>query len=130
MKIRYEFATETVEIEVDDEIGTIITELDRQDYNTNRKETRRHCFLDALDYEGECFAFNDEALAALFEDESPEDKLPGAIAKLQPQQRELLYKVLNKKEKLVDIAKSEGVSKAAISRRMDKIYSSLKKYLL
>ena len=47
MKIKYEFATETVEIEVTDDWGAIVVDLDRQDYNTDHKETRRHCSLEA-----------------------------------------------------------------------------------
>ena len=46
MKIKYEFATETVEIEVSEEWANILIDLDRQEYN-NHKETRRHCSLDA-----------------------------------------------------------------------------------
>lgn len=43
MKIKYEFATETVEIEVTDAWGATIVDLDRQEYNIDNKETRRHC---------------------------------------------------------------------------------------
>lgn len=48
MKIKYEFATETVEVEVSEEPGTAIVDLDRREYNINHKETRRHCSLDAF----------------------------------------------------------------------------------
>lgn len=49
MKIKYEFANETVEIEVDELWGNVLVDLDRQDYNIDHKETRRHCSLEALD---------------------------------------------------------------------------------
>ena len=48
MKIKYQFATETVEIEVTENWGNVIVDLDRQEYNNNHTETRRHCSLEAL----------------------------------------------------------------------------------
>lgn len=48
MKIKYEFANETVEIEVDEEWGNLLIDLDRQEYNNDHAETRRHCSLNAL----------------------------------------------------------------------------------
>ena len=39
MKIRYQFATETVEVEVSEELGNIIVDLNRQEYNNHHKET-------------------------------------------------------------------------------------------
>ena len=47
MKIKYEFANETVEIDVTEEWANVIIDLDRQEYNIDHKETRRHCSLDA-----------------------------------------------------------------------------------
>ena len=47
MKIEYKFVTGTVEVEVPDEWGTVLVDLDRQEYNNDHKETRRHCSLDA-----------------------------------------------------------------------------------
>jgi hypothetical protein len=48
MKIKYTFATrDTVEIEVNDGLGKEIKELDQKEYNSNKKETRRHCSADA-----------------------------------------------------------------------------------
>ena len=43
MKVRYEFVTgEFTEIEVDDSLGELLVDFDRQEYNNNHKETRRH----------------------------------------------------------------------------------------
>ena len=42
MKIKYAFADETVEIEVSEEWGNILIDLDRQEYNNDHAETRRH----------------------------------------------------------------------------------------
>lgn len=42
MKIKYQFADETVEIEVSEEWGNVLIEFDRRERNNNRRETRRH----------------------------------------------------------------------------------------
>ena len=56
MKITYEFVTgEISEVEVDESLGGMLLDLDRQQYNNDHKETRRHVSLDGMDYEGVCF---------------------------------------------------------------------------
>ena len=56
MKVRYEFTNgEISEIEVDDSLGELLLDFDRQEYNNDHKETRRHISLDGMDYEGELF---------------------------------------------------------------------------
>ncbi len=42
MKVKYEFVNgEVSEIKVDDSLGELLVEMDRQEYNINHKETRR-----------------------------------------------------------------------------------------
>ena len=67
MKIQYKFATETVTIEVDDRWGELLVDLNRQEYNNDHKETRRHSSMDALAEQGVQFAAEQDALAALFQ---------------------------------------------------------------
>lgn len=56
MKVRYEFVNgEWSEFEVEDSLGELLVELDRQEYNSGHKETRRHTSLDGMDYEGALF---------------------------------------------------------------------------
>jgi len=128
MKYEYRFADEAVSIEVSDEWSSILIDLDRQEYNNDHKETRRHYHLDACAYEGDDFAVDDPRLAALFDDGYIE-RLPMGISQLQPQQRELLRRVFFNGERPADIARESGVSKAAISDRLQKIYVSLRKKL-
>ena len=57
MKITYEFVTGEVSgVEVDEHLGGMLLDLDRQQDNNDQKETRRHVSLDSMDYEGELFA--------------------------------------------------------------------------
>ena len=54
MKITYQFANGDVsEVEVSEEVGTVIVDSRRKEDNLDRKE-RYHCYsYDAIDYEGE-----------------------------------------------------------------------------
>ena len=44
MKIKYQFANETVTIEVEDQWATVLVDLDREEYNDNHRETRRYLY--------------------------------------------------------------------------------------
>ncbi|HCE63292.1 MAG TPA: hypothetical protein DEQ85_10110, partial [Clostridiales bacterium] len=65
-------------------------DLNRQEYNINHKETRRHYSLDACQFEGADFAVEDEALDALFAEPTAAERLHTAIAKLKPEQQKLI----------------------------------------
>ena len=129
MKIRYEFADGTVsEIEVGESLGELMVDMDRQEYNVNHKETRRHVQMSAVDPDNRYLAAEDNLLRDMVEKEDRE-RLMAAIARLQPQQRELLYRIYWNGEKQKDIAAEDGVSERAITGRMKKIYAALKKFM-
>ena len=130
MKITYEFVTgEVSEAEVDERLGGMLLDLDRQQYNNDKKETRRHVSLAGMDYEGELFvsAEDTEGEAVRREDMA---WLYSAMEILSPAQRELLEKVYFEERKITDIAREEGVTEAAIRNRLKKIYFRLKKFLI
>ena len=130
MKITYEFVTgEISEVEVDESLGGMLLDLDRQQENNDQRETRRHVSLDGMDYEGELFASTEDTERAV---ERREDmaRLFSAMEALSPSQRELVKKVYFEEQKITDIAREEGVSEAAIRNRLKKIYSRLKKFLI
>lgn len=129
MKIRYEFVTgEFSEIEVDDSLGELLVDFDRQQYNNDHKETRRHVSLDGMEYEGELFA---SVADTADEVERREElaQLMRAMEALSPSQRELVQKVFFENQKIVDIAREEGVSHAAIHDRLKRIYKKIKNNL-
>lgn len=106
MKIRYEFVNgEVSEIEVDEGLGELLVDFDRQQYNNDHKETRRHVSLDGMDYEGELFT-------------SAEDT-----------ERELLLKVYFEDQRIVDIARAEGVTKQSVHERLKRAIHKLKIFL-
>ena len=129
MKISYEFVTgEVSEVEVDERLGGMLLDLDRQQYNNDQKETRRHVSLDGMDYEGEMFVSAEDTER---EAERREDmaRLFSAMEALSPAQRELVEKVYFEERKITDIAREEGVDKSAVSHRLDRIHKKLKKIL-
>ena len=122
MKISYEFVTgEISEIEVDEHLGGMLLDLDRQQYNNDHKETRRHVSLDGMDYEGELFVSVEDTEG---EAERREDmvRLFSAMEALSPAQRELVEKVYFEEQKIADIAAEEGVDKSAVSHRLERIH--------
>lgn len=130
MNITYEFVNgEKLEVEVSEAIGNVCIEIDRDIYNINQKETRRHNSIDIMEEEG--FQFKDSSydLEIKVEEAESEDEVHMAVKTLLPDQQELIDKVFYRNIKLVDIAAQEGVSEAAIRNRLKKIYKKLKKIL-
>ena len=129
MKITYEFVTgEISEVEVDERLGGMLLDLDRQQYNNDQKETRRHFSLDGMDYEGEQFASAEdtEREAVRREDMA---RLYSAMEVLSPSQRELVEKVYFEERKITDIAREEGVSKQSVHERVQRALKKLEKNL-
>ena len=129
MKIRYEFVNgEVSEIEVDEGLGELLVDFDRQQYNNDHKETRRHVSLDGMDYEGELFVSAEDTAG---EAERREDaaRLLSAMEALSPAQQELVLKVYFNGRSCASIAAEEGVDKSAISHRLERIYKKLRKIL-
>ena len=129
MKITYEFVTgEISEVEVDESLGGMLLDLDRQQENNDQKETRRHVSLDGMDYEGELFASAEDTERAV---EHREDmaRLYSAMEALSPSQRELVEKVYFEERKITDIAREEGVSKQSVHERVQRALKKLEKNL-
>lgn len=132
MIVKYDFLSkvdgEKPEVEVDESLGKMIEQMDANDFNLNRAETRRHIYMSQLEEKGCYIADDSDPLDDILKDELHE-ALMAAIKKLQPQQKELLIRVYWKNELQKDIAAEEGVSERAISGRMKRIINSLKKIL-
>ena len=129
MKITYEFVTgEVSEAEVDERLGGMLLDLDRQQYNNDQKETRRHISLDGMDYEGELFASAEDTEREV---EHREDmaRLFSAMEALSPSQRELVEEVYFEERKITDIAREEGVSKQSVHERVQQALKKLEKNL-
>lgn len=129
MKIKYHYANETVEIDVSEEWGELLIDLDRQEHNNDHKETRRHCSLDDKLYEGAEYGAEDPALLALASGPSDEERLHAAIRQLSPDQQDMVRAIYFENISVNDYAARKGVSQSAISHRLQTVKKFLKKIL-
>ena len=127
---RYHFSNgETISIDVSDDWGEILIDLDRQEYNNGHKETRRHYSLEGKVYEGMDYAVEDPDLEALFAGPTDEERLRTAIQKLDPDQQAMIRAIYFEGVSANDYAARMGVTQSAISHRLQTVKKKLKKFL-
>lgn len=128
MHIKLHQPTGIKEITVTEAKGKEIIELNRIEYNDNHRETRRHVSLEAYDPYGVLVKDDADPLQEVVNREEIE-QLHHSISQLKPSQQKLLMKKFWYDMKQVDIAKDKGVSKMAITKRLQTIKRRLKKML-
>ena len=137
MKIRYEFVNgDIVEIEVDQKIGTVVLELEKEEKRNNHTETRRHSRLDCSDDKsswqidpqqgeeeetlvrcgGKTFCHNDK-------------RLENALDKLTNKQRELALEHIVKGVSVEEYAKEHGLTERAVWALKKRVIEKIKKNL-
>ena len=131
MKIKYEFVTgEVIEIEVTEEMGNLIVELDRLEYNNNHKETRRHCTLSTLGYEGKWLVDPDSDFT-LEERKYPlgldEEKWQYALRIFTDKQRDAFVAVYKDGLKAREYAEMMGMTEANVSVHLYRARKKIKK---
>ena len=126
MKVKYVFSNETVEIEVSDEWGNVLIQLDKDEVNNNKKESRRHYHLEACDFEGADFAVEDENLNAIFACPSDAERLRRAIDKLKPRQAELIRTIYFEGVSVTEYADRVGLARSTISHKLSVARKNLK----
>lgn len=127
---RYHFSNgETISIEIPDNWGEILIDLDRQEYNNDHKETRRHYSLEGKVYEGMDYAVEDPGLEDLFAGPTDEERLRAAIQKLAPDQQAMIRAIYFNGISVNDYAARMGVTQSAISHRLQTVKKKLKKLL-
>lgn len=129
MKIQYKFVNETISIDVPDDWGEILIDLDLQEYNNEHKETRRHYSLEGKVYEGKDYAVEDPGLEALFAGPTDEERLRTAIQKLDLDQQAMIRAIYFEGVSVNDYAAQMGVTQSAISHRLQTVRKKLKKLL-
>jgi len=137
VKIKYTFITgETVEIEVDADLGEAMSDIEHDQSLRNRTETRRHASYDALVAAGFDVADQKNRPDTTYDrqEEIKEHldklaRLQEAVKLLLPQQQDLVHQIHFQKRTIASIALAEGVSEAAIRKRLKKIYAKLEKFL-
>ncbi len=130
MIYKYHFCEKTITIEIDEADHEVLIALDREEYNSNRRHSRRYPLsLDNILFEGDEFSDGTDVFADLMRSHD-EEAVRNTIRQLLPRQQELIFKVFYCQRSLVSIANEEGVSEAAIRNRLKKIYASMKKLLV
>ena len=131
MKIEYRFVNgEKASIDVSGDFEKIILELDRDLKNNNRKETRRHESLNLFDSDKQSIATNTDVYSQILKT-LDKDKLYVAIAKLKPQEQELLRNLYLSDRPITQkrCADILGITENAVRKRLAKIKFKLKKLL-
>lgn len=117
------------EIEVSDELAVAYAETERSERLNERRETRRHQSLDKSMEHGFDIADPSENVFEKVVINERNRQLYQAIARLSPEQQELLRKVYFEYIPQTEIAAREGVTKHAINKRLLRILKKLKKFL-
>ena len=128
MKIEYKFVTGRLTRMVPDAWGTILVNLDRQEYNNDHKETRRHCSLEAYNLDDALLPSEEDVVRDILAAEERRH-LREAIAKLEPRQQRLIRQVYFEGRTFTSIAQEEGVDRTAVSKATKRAIRKLKKFL-
>ena len=103
----------------------VLIEMDRLEYNANHKETRRHISLEVCDQDDNRLPSNTD-LEEICIQRMEIDALRRGMDSLVPEQRELIRKLFFEGQSITSLARAEGVSKAAICRRLNRALDRLK----
>lgn len=94
MEVTYNFANgENVIVLVDEKLGDAIMQLDKDLYNNNQKETRRHQSLSKLFDKTSMLVDENVNIEDDFLRQNDMDKLRKAILKLKPSEQDLIHKI-------------------------------------
>lgn len=128
MKITYKFTTgEVMEVEVSNEMGTVIVDSRRKEENLERKE-RYHCYsYDIAEFEGKEYAdWNTPENITIQDYEN--SRLVDAVSKLSPVQRKRLI-MLSDGLSMREIARREGVSYISVRDSIEQARKKIKKFI-
>lgn len=116
------------EITVTEAEGNEIIKLNRMEHNINKRENRHHVSLETYDPYGALIKDDTDPYQIAANKEEIK-KLYKGIRQLNPSQQKLVIEKFWEGMKQIDIAKSEGVTKKAITNQFHAIFSQLKKNL-
>ncbi len=125
-----------VYVEVTDEQAKVYRDECRREWRNMANEKNHTVSLDEIVDAGHDMADEKSDIESIFEEKERKantkaliKKLKEAMSELTPIQRRTIYKLFVKNMSQAEIAKEEGLSKAAITYRVKGIYSRLKNLL-
>ena len=123
MKIKYDFVTgEKLEIEVEDNIGEIVVEMEVLQSRRNRAETRRHNSRQFIDEKAD--------IEQYIVDSEERERLYQAIGKLEEKDALIVRKYFFENMTMSEIGSELGVSAMAVSKRLKQIPGKLEKFMI
>ena len=129
MEIEYIFVNgEKATVEVSGDFEKIILELDRNLYNNNHAETRRHISLSVFNEDKKVFTDIETDFEEQLSNQVDEEILYRALSKLKPDDRQLINKIYLSENKIsmTEYAISMGIKSAALWKRLERIRKKLK----
>lgn len=116
-------------VEVNDEFYQNYEQLDKQENLNERRETRRHISLNALNEQGIDFEGTEINPEELTIEKDIKMQIKETIKQLSATQQELVISVYFQNKTLAEIAREKGISKSAVTQQMQVILKHLKKNL-
>ena len=129
MQFTYKTATGNITIDVEEEWVAILQDCDREEYNNDHAETRRHYHFEACEYEGQDYADDDDAIERLLEAEAARSTVLPLLDKLTPAQRDVIDALFYKGMTAKEYADCRGISEAAVSKAKSTVLKKIKKFL-
>jgi len=125
--MKYEYITSTgkVAIEVDEQFHDLLVALDKEEYNSDRKHSRRYPIsLESCEYEGEWFTEKHDAVAEI---ENSID-IERALASLTELQRICFVEARLNGKSQREVAAELGKSRSTVQQAVDGAIAILKKF--
>ena len=143
MKFQYTSCNETFEAEVDERWGVELNTLDRQDYNSERKDHRtdrkyehgKPMTVDeyeSVEHSGAKKKSGAPRYSSLLDEiirKEDNERLYAAVKQLPPKQRALIIAIFFDDWREVDYAREKATEKSAVSQMKDRALKNLKKFL-
>ena len=129
MKYTYWTQTVQVNVDVDEKWSEILKEMDREEYNSNQKETRRHIQLDVSRDKSQWLDNNEEPIEDTICRLETAEALDEAIATLTAKQRDVFMAIQFYGLSIGEVAEAKGISKQAGAKSRAQAKRKLKNFL-
>lgn len=129
MKYTYYTQTGPVNVDVNEKWMEILKEMDREEYNANQKETRRHVELDISRDKSQWLDNNEEPIEDTICRLETAEALDEAIATLTAKQRDAFMAVQFYGLSIGEVAEAKGISKQAVAKSLAQAKRKLKNFL-
>jgi len=116
MKYQYKTVKGKIEVEVDEQLYSILDAMDTEEHNSNRRYYDHYSICDE-DFIEEMKDEGADVLDILIQSDDRE-RLYKALSQLTLDQQKLIERVYQNNEKIVEIARALGVSQPTISKKL------------